>query len=535
MRPADSSPDPERRESDARSAGKKTPPKGLKRTVLRGGGMTGGGYILAQTLNLGAYVVLSRLLTPGEFGSYAAATVLIGFGVLITESGMQAALIQRKDRIEEAQNTAVVACFAGGLLAGLAALATAPLLGLFFDSGEIAALAAASSGVILVMVMAVVPNAILQREFSFLRLLVVDPIEVIAFAATSIVLAANGLGPWALVIGQYTQVATGTVLSWALVRWRPDLRLASVAMWRELVAYGRHIFTSTSIARLGEYAADSLIIGRGLGTAALGQYRYAFRVASLPFYALLAGAAYVIFPAFARIADDVERLRRAFIVSLRWMAAVAFPAGLALIPLGPPLIVTVFGDVWGPAGDAVMAMSLYAGASAISSAVSELTKAKGQPRSLVGMHSVTAAVTVIGMLALLPFGLTAAAGGLSIGAVVGAAYALRVANRVAEVRVSEMLHEIWPPLLAGLFMAGCLLPLDRLALHAADHGEAAALALIAVEALAGALIYLLALRVLAPGTPREILEPLLHRSKPEEAPDPDLLPPDPGGFEGTRP
>ena len=36
-------------------------------------------------------------------------------------------------------------------------------------------------------------------------------------------------------------------------------------MWRELVAYGRHIFFATSILRLGEQAADTLIVGRGLG------------------------------------------------------------------------------------------------------------------------------------------------------------------------------------------------------------------------------------------------------------------------------
>lgn len=503
--------------------------------MLRGASLTGSGYILAQALNLGAWIVLSRLLTPGEVGSYAAATVLIGFGVLITESGMQSALIQRSDRIEEAQNTAVIACLAGGLLAGLAGLAAAPLLGLFFDSGEIGALAAASSGVILVMVMSVVPNSILQRRFSFLRLLVIDPLEVIVFAIAAIVAAANDLGPWSLVIGQYAQMGTGLVLSWAFVSWRPDLRLASVAMWRELVAYGRHIFVSTSILRLGEYAADSLIIGRGLGTAALGQYRYAFRVASLPFYALLAGAAYVIFPAFARIAGDFERLRRAFMTSLRWMTAVAFPAGLILIPLGPPLVVTVFGDVWAPAGDATMTMAMYAGASAISSVVSELVKARGVPRSLVAMHTVTAGATAVGMLALLPFGLTAAAAGLSIGAAAGGGYALHVARLEAGIGIGSMLAEVWPPLLAGLLMAGCLLPIDRLVVHPADHGELVALVLIGAEALLGAAIYLALLRILAPHTPRELLTTVLRRSPAPEEVDTDLLPPDPGGFEGTRP
>lgn len=502
---------PANRSGDERPPAASEPRGSLLRTVFRGAGLAGGGYMFAQALNLAVYIVLSRLLLPSEFGEYAAATVLVGFGVLITESGMQAALIQRKDRIEEAQSTAVVACVVGGLLAALAGLAAAPLLGLIFRSAEVGELAAASSGVILVMVLAVVPNAILQRRFSFLRMVVVDPVEVVVFGVVSILAASAGLGPWSLVIGQYAQMGSGAVLAWALVGWRPQLRDASMEIWRELVAYGRHIFISTSILRLGEQAADTLIVGRGLGTAALGQYRYAFRIASLPFYVLLAGAAYVIFPALASIADDAGRLRAAFLRSLRWMAALGFPAGMLLIPIGPALAVLVFGDVWHAAGVATIGMSLYAGGSSISSAVSELLKADGTPQPLVRMHTVTTVMVAVSLLALMPFGLSAAAAGLSIGSLAGAAYAIRVANRTSGIDLSAMWREVWPPFVAGTVMALALLPLDRFVLEPATHGTALGLALIAAEALLGAVIYLAALHVLAPGTPRELITTIRRR------------------------
>ena len=43
--------------------------------VIRGAGLTSGGYLFAQVLNLGVYVVLSMLLDPVDFGRYASATV----------------------------------------------------------------------------------------------------------------------------------------------------------------------------------------------------------------------------------------------------------------------------------------------------------------------------------------------------------------------------------------------------------------------------------------------------------------------------
>ena len=508
-------PDQPKEESSA-----ETPPGRLSGTVIRGAGLAGGGYVLAQTLNLAVYIVLSRLVTPAEFGAYAAATVLVGFSVLVTESGLQSALIHRSERLEEAQNTAVVSSIVGGLLAGLFIAAMAPLLGALFDSDQVTELALASSGLVLFYILPIVPNALLQRRFSFLRMLVVDPIEVVVFGTVAIVAASNDMGAWALLIGQYAGLLSSTILSWALARWRPRLRMASFAMWRELAGYGRHIFVSTGILRIGEQAADTVIVGKLLSTAALGQYRYAFRVASMPFTVLLAAAAYVIFPAMARIAGDRDRLRAAFLRSLRWMTTLGIPAGLVLVPLGPPLTILVFGDVWSAAGYATIGMCAYAGAGAITSAVSELLKAAGRPDPLVRMHTVSTVVTASSMLALVPLGLSAVAAGLSIGAIAGALYALRTANRVAGVDAGEMLREIWPSVAAATVMALVLLPIDRLLVEPASHGTALGLLLLAAEGLAAVAIFVGVLLVLAPHRRHEIGEVIRARRSRDDGTEP---------------
>ena len=269
-------------DSEHPEAGEPGGPSGLGRIVVKGASLAAGGYALAQGLNLLVYLALARLLNPADFGVYAAATVLLGFAMMVTESGMTSALIHRKDRMEEALSTAAVWTLAGGALLSLAALAMAPLIGLFFDSSEIATIAAAMSGIVLLQTLTSVPSAILQRDFSFMRRLIVEPTQVVVFGAIAIVAAADGLGPWALVAGQYGGVLIDLVLSWALISFRPQLRLVSVAMWRELAGYGRHVFVATMILRGGE-ASDAVIVGRFLGEGPLGQFRYAVRLATTPF------------------------------------------------------------------------------------------------------------------------------------------------------------------------------------------------------------------------------------------------------------
>ncbi len=377
-------------------------------------------------------MVLARLISPGDFGDFAAASILVNAGMLFTESGMLAALIHRRDRIEEAASTAVIATLAAGLLFGLIALVASPLVGAFFDSDTIATVSAALAGLLPLRALPIVPEALLQRRFLFLRRMVSEPAAVVAFGTVAIIAASNGMGVWALVLGYYASAVTDIILSWALVRWRPRLGLASFAVWRELVSYGRHVLAATAILRAGSQVPNALL-GRYVGTAPLGQYRYADRIASTPFSAILAAASWVLFPAFARISHESERFREAFLRSLRSIMALAVPFGMVLLPLGVPIAVVVFGPVWYDAGEAAMALCLYTGAASLISIATEAFKAAGRPELLTRTHLLTVVFGSILMVALLPFGLVGVAAGISLGMVAGAAYAVVASGRVMEI------------------------------------------------------------------------------------------------------
>jgi O-antigen/teichoic acid export membrane protein len=477
----------------------------LTGTVIRGASAAGAGYVLTQLLTMGFYLVLARLATPDDFGQFAAASILVSAGLLFTESGMLAALIHRRDRLDEAASTATVSTALAGLAAAGISLAVSPLVGEFFGSSRIGALTAAMSGLLFLRSLQVVPEALLQRSFSFLRRIVVQPCQATAFGIAAVIATSNDLGPWGLVIGFYASAVTDIALSWTLVRWRPRLSQVSFATWRELISYGRHVLASNVVLRLGEQVPVALL-GRFVGKSPLGQYRYADRMASTPFALVLAAAAYVIFPAFARISDDRRRFVRAFLESLRWFAAIAMPFGLILIPLGVPLAVTVFGDVWRDAGYAAMALSGYTVAASLIAVAAEALKAEGRPDVLVRVHAVTAVSGACFMAALLPLGLVGVALGFSLGSTLGAIYSLVRLTGILELRPQQVLAQLWPPALAAGLMSGAVLGLDRLLLDPASHATGPAVLLIAAEALFAALVYLIALHLLAPDTAGRVRE-----------------------------
>jgi O-antigen/teichoic acid export membrane protein len=464
------------------------PEGGFTDTVVRGAGLAGAGFVASQVLTLGAFLVLARLASPSDFGDYAAGSILVSIGMLFTESGMLAALIHREDRIDEAASTAVVASFLSGILFSLLALAASPLIGLLFHSSRVGEIAAASSGMLVVRSLLIVPQALLQRRFSFLRRVIIEPLGVAVFGVVAIVLCAEGLGAWGLVAGYYAGAIVDVILSWVLIDWRPRLREASYEMWRELAGYGRHVLAAHTVM-LGAGQLPILLIGRFSGSGALGQYRYAERLAQTPVGLVIQAGSYVLFPAFARITDDRRRFRSAMLRSLHLMCTFSFPLVILMIPLGVPAAMILFGPIWREAGYATMVLSGAAVGSTIISFASEVLKADGHPQLLTRVHVCLLIATTIASLALLPIGLMGVCAGISIGSLTASVYSLRQVRTHNAIPAGDFVAAVTPPLFGALLMAAILTPIEFLVIEANTRGTFFGLVLIILEGLVGLCIY----------------------------------------------
>jgi PST family polysaccharide transporter len=245
------------------------------------------------------------------------------------------------------------------------------------------------------------------------------------------------------------------------------------------------------------------LIGRYVGTGALGQYRYGFRFASQPFFVLLNTASFVLFPAFARISQDPPRFRAAFLRSLRWVAVMAFPAGLIFVPLGEPLLVLLLGTQWRPAGLALTAMFAYTSARCFDSLATEAITAWGQPHVVARMHIIGLVLSGALMVSLLPYGLIGVAAGLSLSAVGVAVYAMVAVCRRIDVPLARALVEIWPPALAATAMTAAVVALDRV-LDAGGRDAVTGLLTLGLEVLVAAVVYIVTLGIARPATLREL-------------------------------
>jgi O-antigen/teichoic acid export membrane protein len=86
-----------------------------------------------------------------------------------------------------------------------------------------------------------------------------------------------------------------------------------------------------------------------LGSVELGYYQMAYNLMMYPIQNLTQVLGQVLFPAFARIQNDNERFRSAYMRSSMLLALVTFPVMAGLGVVADPLIRTLLGRRWVPA------------------------------------------------------------------------------------------------------------------------------------------------------------------------------------------
>ena len=221
--------------------------------------------------------------------------MITGFAAVFTHGTLYQALIQREHDVEDAANTVLIVTFVTGLLLTLAVLVASPLIGALFHDSRVGLVAAASSGIMLLNSCPSVPEALMLRTFQFKRRVIISPAVALTFASVSIVFAVFGYGAWAMVIGTYASTTTYVLLSWWLAKWRPFRGRFSFRIWRELAGFSLPLLIG-GIAEYSRQLVEQVLVGRALGTAGLGQFRYGYRIAILPSAAAVGICAHVLFP-----------------------------------------------------------------------------------------------------------------------------------------------------------------------------------------------------------------------------------------------
>lgn len=421
-----------------------------------------GAYVGQRGIVLVLTAVLARLLAPAEFGLVSLALMVIAILETLADMGLSSALVVVDEADAERRAHTVFRWVIGvSALITLVVAAIGPLAATFFDEPELTRMLPVLGFAMLIRSAGSTHYALAQKRLDFRSRTVAELGEVLVRSILAVSLAVGGAGAWSLVAGHLAgSVAFATAL-WLLVPWRPDLR-GRTGPLGDLLRFGGAL-TGVNVLAAVIANADYLVVGRILGTAALGLYTIGFKLPEVLIANLSIVAGRVLFPAFA--GTDRDQLQWRLTTAVRFTVLLCLPIAVVMSVLAGDLVRLVFGDEWTGAVDAMRFLTAYSFAAALGMPIGSVYKATGRADILLKLAVPRAAVGIGAVILVAPHGIAWVAGANATAELLSTVVAVVVARRVLGVRARALLAACLP-FIAGAALAGAVAAAVTLALRA---------------------------------------------------------------------
>jgi len=478
-------------------------PSPLRVAVVSGLRWKALGQSTTQLSRILVTLLLARLLAPRDFGLAGMVLVFAGMIQLFADFGFSASIIQQKVVTEADKSTAFWTNLGVGVCLTVIGVAAAPFVARFYGEPQLTALFMVLSLTFTLAALSSTHASLLTRDMRFRTLELAAMTATFTGAATAAVAALLGAGVWSLILQSVATAATTAVFLWVAARWIPRPVLSTQSL-RKLWGFGANVFGARIFGYLSR-DSDNFIVGRFLGSQALGIYAVSYAVISMPFDRILIPVQVLLQPVFARLQDDLAATREAWLKGMRLCVALIAPLTLGALVVAPDFVPVVLGSKWLPAVHVVQLLAFAAFIQSISVLCPIVFQGQYRTRLMFRLSIVSFAAHLTGFVVGLRWGVLGVAAGYAISnLVVAVPTQLVFTSRLVHSSAGDVVGALRGAFEATLGMVGLVYAV-RLALTAA--GTAPWLRLVTCVAIGIVSFALLA----AWRDPRLMTELSLHR------------------------
>lgn len=292
-----------------------------------------------------ATAVLSRLLTPAEFGTFAVINALTAvITASFQEFGGANYLIQRRELSRDSIRTAFTITLGISVLIGLVLVAFAGTVSRFFDQDNLTTGISVSALNFLLVPFSGMVSALFRREMDFGRLAICNLAANSVGVMVSVVLAISNFSYMAPIWGS---VATNLLLTIMLLSAHRDFSAfrPSLVEYRDVIGFGLY---SSGVAVINVFynLAPQLFLARVLDFASVGLYSRAINITQVFDKLVIQVLNPVIMPAFVAQTKAGVNLKRVYLDAIGLLAAVQWPFLVFVAMMARPIILIWLGESW---------------------------------------------------------------------------------------------------------------------------------------------------------------------------------------------
>jgi len=245
--------------------------------VLAASGVAGMAInVMKATLQVLTLPVMARLLTPADFGLYALALPIIGFGWMLADAGIGASLVREPESNADVWSTAWWFLLGLGIVLAASVCMAGMAIGYVTQQPRLSGLVALMSVALIGITLGTVPFVRLQRRGRLLVGLGAELAGVVAGFAAAIGCALAGAGVFSLA-AQFVSLAAVRAVVLNLAAFRLPTWRFKPNLLRAHVSTGGAQITSRLLG-LCDGLASNPVLQRTIGITGLGSYGFGTQV-----------------------------------------------------------------------------------------------------------------------------------------------------------------------------------------------------------------------------------------------------------------
>lgn len=319
----------------------------LKQKTAKGLLWGGIGSAGMQLLNLAFGIILSRILSPGDYGVVGALTVFSAVATVFSESGFTLAIVNRRTVTDRDYSSVFWFNLIVGAFFYLLLFFLALPIADFYHMPEMVPLARFLFLSFLVGAVGTAPSAMLLRNLCIRERSRCLLAAVAVSGVAGVCFALAGYGYWGIAVQTVVYSLTYNILLWRSAKWRPSF-VFSMASIKSMLPFS---VKQMAVALFTHFNNNffAVLLGRFYGMVKTGYYTQGNKWTTMGSSILSSMIYSVGQPVMRQTTDDPERLRRVFRKMLKFVAFFSFPAMFGLCIISREFIVIAVTDKWLPA------------------------------------------------------------------------------------------------------------------------------------------------------------------------------------------
>jgi O-antigen/teichoic acid export membrane protein len=298
-------------------------------------------------LNLFRRILLLRLLVAQDFGVFAIALLVIEVVETFSNTGIDQALIQKKEEITPFLDSAWTLNIIRSFAIYAVCFLIAPVFASFFDSPESISVIRVLSLIVVITAFNNIGVIYYKKDLNFkFRVF----IELCTSSLGLLVLLAYLLcisrSIWAMVWARLASSVVQCLLTYFMHPYRPRLTLQYDKI-KELWSFGKHVW-GTRMLKYICFHGDDILLGKIAGTVVLGYYRQAFDIGNMVAKEVGNKVSEVAFPLYSKVQNNIGKIRSGYLKLFSLTAFAMYPVTGILFIFATEITEHVFGDRWLP-------------------------------------------------------------------------------------------------------------------------------------------------------------------------------------------